>query len=275
MAITSAHGDLNNNVTIEHGLCWVSSMGDCALDNVDFAQHYRCKSADGRFEINQCLRHSLKHPGVSKVVPLNKADAPAMPETSVLVEVVERHERFTEVEWFRLVKRHGSGIGLLLNADIDLDEGQEHLGGTFDSPETFLALTRTNQSHGGFHLGNDPHWTQGVRADAKPPESLHYASSFQGCINRIAYDSSSVNLQASKARHCDNTSDSLCSDVNFGRPSLAQAEISQLEFTLWTRSEQRPAGVLVNLQAIKLVHGQLRRRHILSRHQINSVRATQ
>jgi len=102
--------------------------------------------------------------------------------------------RITYAEWFRWVKRQGSGIGLLLNADIYLDEGLEHLAASFNTPEAFLALTRTNPGHAGFHLNDFPHWTQdvwGVRADAELPESLLYASSFPlgfpGCDNRIAY----------------------------------------------------------------------------------------
>ena len=60
------------------------------------------------------------------------------------VEVVASDERITYAEWFRWVQRQGSGIGLLLNADIYLDEGLEHLAASFNTPEAFLALTRYN-----------------------------------------------------------------------------------------------------------------------------------
>lgn len=58
------------------------------------------------------------------------------------MEVVNSDERITYAEWFRWVKRQGSGIGLLLNADIYLDEGLEHLEASFNTPENFRALTR-------------------------------------------------------------------------------------------------------------------------------------
>lgn len=208
-----------------------------------------------------------------------ESDAPPLPEGTVPVEVVSSDERITYAEWFRWVQRQGSGIGLLLNADMYLDEGLEHLEASFNRPDAFLALTRYNPGHAGFHLNDYPHWTQdvwGVRADAELPESLLYASSFPlgfpGCDNRIAYvmwshgfhvrnpcyHVRSVHLQASTARSYHKTSDRLYGGVSYVHPSLAPEEDAELEFTLWTRSEQRPAGVLINQQAIERGVHQLR-----------------
>ncbi|MCT0209778.1 glycosyltransferase family 47 protein [Synechococcus sp. CS-1333] len=208
-----------------------------------------------------------------------ESDAPPVPQGTVPVEVVVSDERITYAEWFRWVRRQGTGIGLLLNADIYLDEGLEHLATTFDRADTFLALTRYNPGHAGFHLNDYPHWTQdvwGVRGDAELPESLLYASSFPlgfpGCDNRIAYvmwshgfrvrnpcyHVRSVHLQASTARAYHKTSDRLYGGVSYVHPSLAPDEEAELEFTLWTRSEQRPAGVLINQQAIERGVHQLR-----------------
>jgi hypothetical protein len=249
------------------------------MDLVVYTQYYRCKTADRQLEIDECLRRNLNHPGISKVVLFKESDAPPLPQASVPLEVVESNERITYAEWFRWVKRQGSGIGLLLNADIYLDEGLAHLAASFDSPETFLALTRYNPGHAGFHLNDYPHWTQdvwGVRADAELPESLLYASSFPlgfpGCDNRIAYvmwshgfrvrnpcyHVRSVHLQASTARSYDKTSDRLYGGVSYVHPSLSPDEDAELEFTVWTRSQQRPAGVLVNQQAIEQGVHQLR-----------------
>jgi hypothetical protein len=111
---------------------------------VVYAQYYRCKSADRQREIDECLRRNLNHPGIAKVVLFKEADAPPLPQASVPVEVVESDERITYAEWLRWVKRQGSGIALLLNAGIVLDEGLEHLAATFDTPESTLALTRHN-----------------------------------------------------------------------------------------------------------------------------------
>jgi hypothetical protein len=250
------------------------------MDLVVYSQYYRCKTADRQLEIDECLRRNLNHPGIRKLVLFKESDAPPLPEATVELEVVESNTRITYAEWFRWVKRQGSGIGLLLNAVIYLDEGLEHLAATFDTPETFLALTRYNPGHAGFHLNDYPHWTQdvwGVRADAELPESLLYASSFPlgfpGFDNRIAYvmwshgfrvrnpcyHVRSVHLQASTARAYDKTSDRLYCGVSYVHPSLAPDEDAELEFTLWTRSQQRPAGVLVNQQAIE--QGVHQRRH--------------
>jgi hypothetical protein len=162
------------------------------MNLVVYAQYYRCKTADRQLEIDECLRRNLNHPGISKVVLFKESDAPPLPQASVPLEVVESNERITYAEWFRWVKRQGTGIALLINADMYLDEGLAHLGASFDSPETFLALTRYNSCSTGFHLNDYPHWTQdvwGVRADAELPESLLFASSFPlgfpGCDNRI------------------------------------------------------------------------------------------
>ena len=249
------------------------------MDLVAYSQYYRTRTPERQLEIDECLRRNLNHPGISRMVLFCESDAPPVPEGTVPVEVVNSDERITYAEWFRWVQRQGSGIGLLLNADMYLDEGLEHLEASFNTPEAFLALTRYNPGHAGFHLNDYPHWTQdvwGVRADAELPESLLYASSFPlgfpGCDNRIAYvmwshgfrvrnpcyHVRSVHLQASTARAYDKTSDRLYGGVSYVHPSLAPDEDAELEFTLWTRSLQRPAGVLINQQAIEQGVHQLR-----------------
>jgi GDP-L-fucose synthase len=229
-----------------------------------YTQYYRCKTADRQLEIDECLRRNLNHPGISKVMLFKQSNAPPLPQASVPLEVVESDERITYAEWFRWVQRQGSGIGLLLNADIVLDEGLKHLAATFNAPDSLLALTRYNPGHAGFHLNDYPHWTQdvwGVRTDAELPESLLYASSlplgFPGCENRIAtvmwshgfrvrnpcYNVRCVHLQASTARHYDKSKDRLHGRVSYVHPSLAPDEDAELEFKLWTRSQQRPEVV--------------------------------
>jgi hypothetical protein len=249
------------------------------MDLVVYSQTYRTRTPERQLELDECLRRNLNHPDISRMVLFCESDAPPLPQGTVPVEVVASDERIAYAEWFRWVKRQDSGIGLLLNADIYLDEGLEHLKASFNTPEAFVALTRTNPGHAGFHLNDYPHWTQdvwGVRADAELPESLLYASSFPlgfpGCDNRIAYvmwshgflvrnpcyHVRSVHLQASTARAYDKTSDRLYGRVSYVHPSLAPDEDAELEFTLWTRSGQRPAGVLINQQAIEQGVHQLR-----------------
>ena len=249
------------------------------MDLVVYSQYYRTRTPDRQLEIDECLRRNLNHPDITRMVLFCESDAPPLPQGTVPVEVVPSDERITYAEWFRWVRRQGSGIGLLLNADIYLDEGLEHLAASFNGPDTFLALTRYNPGHAGFHLNDYPHWTQdvwGVRADAELPESLLYASSFPlgfpGCDNRIAYvmwshgyhvrnpcyHVRSVHLQANTARDYDKTGDRLYGGVSYVHPSLAPNEDAELEFTLWTRSPQRPPGVLVNQQAIEQGVHQLR-----------------
>jgi hypothetical protein len=91
---------------------------------------------------------------------------------------------------------------------------------------------------------------------------LLYASSFPlglpGCDNCIAYGSGSLHLQASTARAYDKTSDRLYGCVSYMHPSLAPDEDVELVFTLLTRSQQNPAGVLINQQAIEQGVHQLR-----------------
>jgi hypothetical protein len=249
------------------------------MEIVVYSQYYRTRTADRQLEIDECLRRNLNHPGISRIVLFCESDAPPVPSGTVPVEVIKSDERITYAEWFRWLRRQTTGIGLLLNADIYLDEGLAHLSSTFDQPEVFLALTRYNPGQAGFHLNDFPHWTQdvwGLRADAELPESLLYASSFPlgfpGCDNRIAYvlwshgfhvrnpcyHVRSVHLQASKARAYNKTNDRLYGGVTYVHPSLAPDEDSELEFTLWTRSRQRPPGVLINQQAIEQGVHQLR-----------------
>lgn len=142
------------------------------MEIVVYSQYYRSRTPDRQLEIDECLRRNLNHPGISRMVLFCESDAPPVPEGTVPVEVVSSDERLTYAEWFRRVQHQGSGIGLLLNADIYLDEGLEHLAASFDTPEAFLALTRYNPGHAGFHLNDDSYWTQDtwdVHTDTETP----------------------------------------------------------------------------------------------------------
>jgi hypothetical protein len=113
------------------------------VDLVVYSQYYRTRTAERQLEIDECLRRNLNHPAISRMVLFSESD---VPQGTVPVEVVTSDERITDAEWFRWVQRQKSGIGLLLNADMYLDEG--------------LALTRHNPGHTGFHLNDYPHSTQ-------------------------------------------------------------------------------------------------------------------
>jgi hypothetical protein len=139
-------------------------------------QYYHCKTSDRQAEIDECLLNNLNHACISKVVLFKEYDAPSLPQASVPLEVVESNERITYVEWFRWVQRQGSGIGLLLNADIYLDEGLENLAASFDSADTFLALTRYNPSNAVFHLNYAPIGPR-RRGTYRPMRSCRRASS--------------------------------------------------------------------------------------------------
>ena len=115
------------------------------MELVVYSQYYRTSTPERQLEIDECLRRNLNHPGINPIVLFCESDAPPLPEGTLPVEVVISDERLTYAEWFRWVRRQGSGIGLLLNADIYLDEGLEQLGRTFDRPDVFLALTRYNE----------------------------------------------------------------------------------------------------------------------------------
>lgn len=137
---------------------------------IAYSQYYRTRTPDRQLEINECLRRNLNHPGISRMVLFTESDAPPLPEGTALMEVVASNERITNTEWLRWVKGQNSGIGLLLNAEIYLDEGLEHLKASFNTPEAFLAYTRNNPGHADFHLNDYPQWTQdtrGVRANTE------------------------------------------------------------------------------------------------------------
>lgn len=149
------------------------------MDLVVYSQFYRARTPERQLEIEECLRRNLNHPGISRMVVFTENDAPPVPQSTVPVELVTSDERITYAEWFRWVQRQGSGIGLLLNTDIYLDEGLEHLKASFSTPEAFLALTRYNPGHSGDHLNDYLLWSQevwGVRADAELPAIMLNAS---------------------------------------------------------------------------------------------------
>ena len=129
------------------------------MDLVVYSQYYRIRTADRQLEIDECLRRNLNHPGISRMVLFCESDAPPVPEGTVPVEVVTSDERITYAEWFRWVKRQGSGIGLLLNGDLYLDAGLEHLhfSSMVDRQDVFPAITCTSQSQSAFPRGEAPH----------------------------------------------------------------------------------------------------------------------
>ena len=93
-----------------------------------------------------------------------ESDAPPLPQGTVPVEVVNSNERITYAEWFRWMQRQGSGIGLLLNADLHLNAGRELLGSSssVDRSTVFLAVTCPLLAQADFHRGEALHWTQAV-----------------------------------------------------------------------------------------------------------------
>ncbi|MEB3255352.1 MAG: exostosin family protein [Synechococcaceae cyanobacterium] len=238
---------------------------------VVFSQYYRARDAARQREIDTCLQHNLNHPLLDKVVLFLEEGAPPLPEGTVPCETIRHDARLTYADWLRQVPREKEAIALLLNADIHMAEGLEHLPAVFDRPDSFLALTRYNpRPEGGSSLNDYPHWTQdcwGVRSDAPISAGLLHASGFPlgfpGCDNRIAYvmwshgfllknpgyHVRSVHRHADTGRGYDKTDDRLYGGVTYVHPSLTPQDPSDLEHALWTRASGPTGGLVVNQQA--------------------------
>jgi hypothetical protein len=239
---------------------------------VVYSQYYRARDPERQREIDACLAHNRQHPLISKLVLLVEEGAPAPPQGPVPCECLRHDARLTYADWLRLVPGEPHAIALLLNADIYLAEGLEHLPAVFDRPDTFLALTRYNpRPEGGTSLNDYPHWTQdcwGVRSDAPISAGLLHASGFPlgfpGCDNRIAsvlwshgfvlknpsYHVRSVHRHADQGRSYDKSDDRLYGGVTYVHPSLSPAEPSELEHALWTRATSPTGGLVINQQAV-------------------------
>ena len=239
---------------------------------VVYSQYYRARDPERQREIDTCLAHNRQHPLISQLVLLVEEGAPPPPQGPVPCDLLRHNSRLTYADWLRLVPREADAIALLLNADIHLAEGLEHLPGVFERPDTFLALTRYNpRAEGGTSLNDYPHWTQdcwGVRSDAPISAGLLHASGFPlgfpGCDNRIAsvmwshgfvlknpsYHVRSVHRHADTGRGYDKSDDRLYGGVTYVHPSLTPAEPSELEHALWTRAASPAAGLVINQQAV-------------------------
>ena len=242
------------------------------MRTVVYSQYYRARDPRRQREIDACLAHNRQHPHISQLVLLVEEGAPTPPDGPVPCEILRHDTRLTYADWLRLVPREANSIALLLNADIHMAEGLEHLPAVFDRPDTFLALTRYNpRAEGGTSLNDYPHWTQdcwGVRSDAPISAGLLHASGFPlgfpGCDNRIAYvmwshgfslknpsyHVRSVHCHADTGRGYDKTDDRLYGGVTYVHPSLAPAEPSELEHALWTRAAAAAGGLVINQQAV-------------------------
>jgi hypothetical protein len=238
-----------------------------------YSQYYRARDPQRQREIDTCLERNRHHPGIHQLVLFLEAGAPSPPAGPVPCQTVPLETRLTYADWLRWVGREPDTIALLANADIHLAEGLPHLPAIFNSPETFLALSRYNPGPDGgpLRLNDFPHWTQdcwGVRADAPISAGLLHACAFPlgfpGCDNRIAsvmwshgftlknpsYHLRSVHRHAASERDYDKGDDRLYGSVTYVHPSLTPAEASELEHTLWTRAAQPTPGLVVNQQAV-------------------------
>jgi hypothetical protein len=159
--------------------------------------------------------------------------------------MVNGNIRMTYAERFSWVKRQGSSMGQLLNADIYLDKGLEHLRNNIDSDATFLALTHYHLRNSGIQRNDYPHWTQlvwGVQTRAELPKGLIYVSgfalSFPGFDNSISilvwshsfrihyptYHVRRVNLQGRTSHARDTISNRFYGIVNTIHPRQAPSE---------------------------------------------------
>ena len=237
-----------------------------------YTQYYRCKQPERQVEIDRCLQINLNHPGLDKVVVLREADAPPIPQGSAPCEIIDFNDRLTYSSWMSLAKNENDAIALLVNSDIYLSEGLDYLDAVFNTPNAFMAMSRYNPIPGTkrFGLNTYPHWTQdtwGIRTDAKISKSLYYASTFAlgipGCDNRIAYVMWShgfdvknpayfvktVHEHNEVSRPYDSHGDRLYGGVSYVHLSLTPSEPSELEHTIWTRSEEICGGILINQQS--------------------------
>ena len=122
------------------------------MELVVYSQYYRTRTPERQREIDQCLWRNLNHPSISRMVLFYESNAPPLPQGKVPVEVVNSDERITYAEWFRWVKRQGSGVDLLLSADICLDNviGQlsyQSFYGERAGPEPTESLKIANRIH--------------------------------------------------------------------------------------------------------------------------------
>jgi hypothetical protein len=238
-----------------------------------YTQYYRCKQPERQAEIDRCLQINLNHPGLHKVVVLREADAPPIPQGSVPSEIIDFNDRLTYSSWMSLAKQEKDAIALLMNSGIYLSEGAEYLNAVFNTPNSFMAMSCYNPIPGTkrFGLNSFPHWTQdvwGIRTDANISRSLLYASTFAlgipKCDNRIAYVMwthgfkvknpayfiKSVHEHSEVSRPYDTDGDRLYGGGSYVHLSLTPSEPSELEHTIWTRSEEIGGGILINQQSV-------------------------
>lgn len=231
------------------------------MDIVVYSQYYRTRTPERQLEIDECLRINLNHADISRVILFCESDAPPIPQGTVPVEAITSDERITYAEWFRWVQRQGSGIGLLLNADIHLDRELENQASSFNTPETFIVLTCPNPGQANFRLNDFNHLTKGLwstRDIAEPLESLLFASNsamrFSGYGSPIACSSYASHLRFNTFKKHENTSDRLCSVASDGHPNLVPSGAAELKFMMRMRLPERPKGVQINQHEL----GQLR-----------------
>ncbi|MEI6029533.1 MAG: exostosin family protein [Synechococcaceae cyanobacterium ELA739] len=238
-----------------------------------YCQYYRTRDPKRQEEIDACLRGNLNHASIDRAVIFVEPGAPELPPSLATIEVIQQSQRLTYADWLRLIRKEKDSIGLLVNADIELAEGLENLEEAMNTCDTFLALSRYNikQKSGQSALNDYPQWTQdtwGVRGDAPITDNLLLISNFPlgypGCDNRIAdvmwshgftiknpcYHIRSLHRHQETTRTYNKNHDRLFGGATYVHPNLSPEEGSELEHTIWTRSKEKLAGLLINQQCV-------------------------
>lgn len=234
-----------------------------------FCQYYRCRDPERQQEIDRCLQANLNHPLIDRAVLMVEPDAPPLPPATCAVETIPLARRLTYRDWLQRLASEEAVIGVLINADIELEEGWERLREVLAQPDQALALSRYNINHTSddSSLNQYPHWTQdtwAIRSDAAITASLLNASGIPlgapGCDNRIAhvlwshgfvlknpcYQLRSLHHHQQQQRTYDMEVDRLYGAAAYVHPSLTVAEPSELEHAIWSQAQEPLSGLLVN-----------------------------
>jgi len=233
-----------------------------------FTSYYQCGDAIRQKEIDLCIHNNIDNPSIDKLIVFID-DGSELVTSNPKVHIINIDRRPTYLDWVNETKALGlEGVSILCNSDIHFDHNITRFEDCFESPKSFVVLSRWEVLTEGLELHPNPHWSQDVWAihakdadDKNLFSTLNFPMGIPRCDNKIAYQFGIYGWKVInpcefiKSYHVHETGfrtynkkldDSLIGGVAYVHPSDTVSEASKLDFDVWVKNSSYIQKVQIN-----------------------------